>query len=145
MVGVARALFLVSLLAAWSLVSNWLYDALGVENPGAHWALRASLILLGTLVTIGGVVWLGCVRWSRTSLRELGWRFEGWRTLLALGGLLTLVYALLIFIAVWWMGGSDGVADFAETVAALGGGTRLYFLLMGAKVAFVEETLFRGA
>ncbi len=70
---------------------------------------------------------------------------RGLATLLALGGLLTLTYALLIFIAVWCMGGSNGVAGFAGTVAALSGGSHFYFLLMGAKVAFVEETLFRGA
>lgn len=143
--GVLRSVFLVSLLAAWSVASNWLYDALGVENPGAHWALRPSLILLGTLVTVGGVVWLGCMRWSIASLRELGWCFEGWPRLLALGAALTLVYALLIFVTVLCTGGSNGVASFATAVAAVSGGTRLYFLLMGAKVAFVEETLFRGA
>jgi len=35
------------------------------------------MIALGMMVTCCGIVGLGCVVWSRTSLRALGWQTQG--------------------------------------------------------------------
>jgi len=60
-------------------------------------------------------------------------------------GLLTTALLLAgVFGLVAVLGGADGVREFAGAIANTPAGERLFFTLMGAKVAFVEETVFRG-
>jgi membrane protease YdiL (CAAX protease family) len=127
---VARAMFLVVLLAAWKLCLDALSAALGPS-----W--RQPLILLG-------IVGLGCVVWGRSSLRELGWRFDrplrlAWVTLL-----LTALESAMIYGAYAIIDGTEGMLSLTAAVASISVSARLFFLVMGILVAFVEESLFRG-
>ena len=139
---IARALLLVGLLAAWNATSDKLYEVFDADRAGSP--LKLPLILLGTLVTYGGILALGCVRWGQHSLSELGWSFIGWPRLIGVALLLTIAQSLLVFGAYAYMAGSEGVASLAAAVAGLSSVERLFYFVMGAKVALLEETLFRG-
>ena len=139
-----KALTLVVFLAAWNALSDVLYDRLHLDSSSRTAPPRMVLILLGTLVTCGGVVWLGCVVWAKRSLAALGWTAANPARLLLLGLLVTVLMFAGIFGFVRLLGGMDRVRAFAAAIAGMPASERLFFAIMGAKVAFVEETLFRG-
>lgn len=142
LVDTGRAAALVLVLMAWNAASDAIFDGLDAGADGSPW--RLPLILLGTLVTVGGVVGLGCVVAGRRSLRELGWTFERPLLLVAIGLAATALVVGMVFGAYAFMGGVAAVRELATTLAAMPFAERAVFFVLGAKVAFVEETLFRG-
>jgi membrane protease YdiL (CAAX protease family) len=141
---ILKALVLVLSFAAWNATSDVLYDLLQLDSFTRTDPRRIALILVGTLVTCGGVVWLGCVVWAKRSLTSLGWRAPRPVRLVLLGLLLTALLFAGVFGIVALLGGVQAVNGFAAAVVSMPAGERLFFTIMGAKVAFVEETLFRG-
>ena len=141
---IVRALVLVVAFMGWNALSDVIYDGLQLDASSRTHPLRLALILLGTLVTCGGIVGLGCMLWARRSLAALGWRAPHPVRLVLLGLLTTGLVLAGVFGLVAALGGSDGVRAFAGALAAMPAGERFFFTLMGAKVAFAEETLFRG-
>lgn len=139
-----KALLLVLVFAGWNALSDGLYQQLQLDSSSRTAPLRVVMILLGTLVTVGGVVGLGCVLWAKQSLRSLGWRVTRPLRAVGLGLLLTVLLFAAIFSFVALRGGMQGVRWLASAIAELPAGERAFFAIMGAKVAFAEETLFRG-
>jgi hypothetical protein len=138
---VARVLTLVALYMLWNASSDWLYEALHVDSFASPWKL--PLILLGALVTLGGIVGLGCVVWGKASLRELGWQLDaGLTRLVALGLALTIFEVGLVFCAYAYSAGSKGVTELAAALQSIDASERIFYFVMGAKVALAEETLF---
>lgn len=133
---IVRALLVVAVLAVWNAYSAALARGLGVSA----W----QLLLLDLLVYLGLVVGVGCVWLGKSSLRELGWRFSQLPRLLAYGVLQTALLVGLVFLVYVALGGSAGVRGLAAAIAGMPVSERATYLLAGAKVAFVEETLFRG-
>lgn len=142
---IARALAVVGALMLWNQLSDLRAEHFHTDAQPVLSLGRLSGIAFGALVTIGGVVGLGCVAWGRRSLRELGWTTRG-RTipLFGLGVALTALVVGLVFAAYAGLAGLDGVRGLADAIASLPLDRRVFFLVMGAKVAFVEETVFRG-
>jgi membrane protease YdiL (CAAX protease family) len=139
-----KALALVLAFVAWNATSDVIYDHLQLDSSNRTDPLRVALIFLGTLVTCGGIVWLGCVVWAKRSFASLGWRAPRPIRLVSLGLLLaTLLFAGVSGI-VALLGGMQEVRGFAAAIATMPASDRVFFALMGAKVAFAEETLFRG-
>jgi membrane protease YdiL (CAAX protease family) len=134
--GLARVLFLVVAMTVWADVNDRL---------GARYHLgTATLIALRTVVDCGGVVWLGCIVWGKRSLRELGWRFPGPLRLIGIGLAQTAVIVGAIFAIVGLVGGLPAVRELAGDVGASSPGQHAFYGLLGVKIAFWEETLFRG-
>jgi membrane protease YdiL (CAAX protease family) len=141
---IAKALVLVAAFAAWNAASDHLYEVLDLDSSSRTDPLRIAMILVGTVVTVGGIVGLGCGVWAKRSLAALGWRAKEPVRLGLLGLLLTAVLFASVFIFVGLLGGLDPIRALAKAIATMPLGERVFFTLMGAKVAFVEETLFRG-
>lgn len=142
---IAKALALVGALMLWNLTSDAISARLDTDGESVRSLSRLGRIALGALVTCGGVVGLGCVLWGRRSLRELGWTGRGRpAAMLGAGLALTGIVVVLVFAAYAGLAGLDGVHGLVEAMASLPLERRVFFLVMGAKVAFVEETLFRG-
>jgi membrane protease YdiL (CAAX protease family) len=139
-----KALALVLTFTAWNATSDVIYDQLQLDSYDRTAPLRLALILLGTLVTCGGVAWLGCVVWAKHSFASLGWRAPRPLRLVSLGLLLAAVLFAGVFGIVALLGGVREVRGFAAAIATMPASDRVFFALMGAKVAFAEETLFRG-
>jgi membrane protease YdiL (CAAX protease family) len=132
----ARILFLVVGMTVWADVNDRL---------ASHYHLSTStLILLRTVVDCGGVVWLGCIVWGKRSLRDLGWRFSHPLTLVMVGLVQTAVVVGAIFAAVALFGGLAAVRELRADVGASSVGQHVFYGLLGVKIAFWEETLFRG-
>jgi membrane protease YdiL (CAAX protease family) len=132
----ARVLFLVVAMTVWAEVNDRL---------AAHFHIGLyALIAMRTVVDCGGVVALGCVVWGKRSLRELGWRFGAPLRLLGVGVLALLVVLGAIAAAVVAKGGGSALTELAHEVAEQTPGQHIYFGLLGVKIAFWEETLFRG-
>jgi membrane protease YdiL (CAAX protease family) len=133
---IARVLLLVVAMTIWADVNDWL---------AAKYHLgTVSLNVLRTIVDCGGVVWLGCVVWGGSSLRDLGWRFDRLPLLIATGLAQTALVIGAIFALVTLRGGLADARELAQDVAALTVGKHVFYGVLGAKVAFWEETLFRG-
>jgi membrane protease YdiL (CAAX protease family) len=141
---IVKALVLVLAFAGWNALSDVIYEALQLDASSRMHPLRITMILVGTLVTCGGIVGLGCVWWARRSLASLGWRAPHPLRLVLFGLATTALLFAGIFGMVALLGGGAGVQAFARAIAHMPAGERLFFTLMGAKVAFAEETLFRG-
>jgi membrane protease YdiL (CAAX protease family) len=133
---VGRTLFLALAMTVWADVN----DRLAVR----YHIGTAALIALRTIVDCGGVVWLGCIVWGKRSLRDLGWRFARPLRLVAIGVFLTAMIVAMIVGSIAMKEGRAGVAELATDFAAMSIGTHAYFGLLGVKIAFWEETLFRG-
>lgn len=133
---IVRALMVVAVLAAWNAYSSTLASRLHLRG----WPIR----LLDLGVYVGLVVGVGCVWLGKRSLRELGWRFSDLPRLLAYGVLQTALLVGLVFLVYAAMGGLVGVSGLATAIATMPLSERTTYLLAGAKVAFAEETVFRG-
>lgn len=133
---IARALMVVAVLAAWNAYSGVL---------AARLQLRGLPIrLLDLAVYLGLILGVGCVWLGKRSLRELGWRFSGLPRLLGYGVLQTALLVGLVFLVYGALGGLAGVRGLASAIATMPLSERATYLIAGAKVAFVEETVFRG-
>jgi membrane protease YdiL (CAAX protease family) len=141
---ILKAMALVLLFAAWNAFSDVLYGHLHLDGAPRTAPLRVGMFLVGTLVTCGGIVWLGCMVWARRSLSALGWTARHPARLLLLGLLLTALLFAGVFSFVAWLGGMDRVRAFAAAITGMTASERMFFTIAGAKVAFAEETLFRG-
>ena len=134
-----RSLVLVAALTAHNAASD-------VVAPGID---TTSLRSLATWVQValfcGALVGLGCVVWGRTSLRELGWRFDNPGRLVVLGLLLSAALIGTVFGVYALMAGRDGVLGLWRAVVTMSSEERLFYFVMGARNAFIEETLFRGS
>lgn len=139
-----KALVLVLAYAGWNALSDVLYGQLALDSSSRTHPLRLGMILLGTLITCGGVVWLGCVIWAQQSLRSLGWQAPHPARAIGAGLLLTVLMFAAVFAFVALLGGTEQVRTFAVAIWQMPAGERTFFTIMGAKVAFAEETLFRG-
>jgi membrane protease YdiL (CAAX protease family) len=142
--GILKALLLVLIFAAWNALSDVLYDDLGLDGTSRADPRRIAMIVIGTFVTCGGVVWLGCVVWAGRSLGALGWRAPRPARIVSLGLALTALLFAGVFGFVALLGGAQQVHVFAEAVMNMPASERIFFTILGAKVAFAEETLFRG-
>ena len=132
---IARALLVVAVLAAWNAHSGALARA---------FQLRGLPIRALDLLVYLGVVAVGCVWLGKRSLPELGWRFSGFWRLLAAGLLQTALLVGLVFLVYAALGGLAGVRGLATAIATMPLSERTAYLVLGVKVAFVEETVFRG-
>jgi membrane protease YdiL (CAAX protease family) len=132
----ARVLFLVVAMTVWADANDWLADRYHIGT----W----PLIALRTVVDCGGVVWLGCVVWGKSALRDLGWRFPNPLRLVLAGVIATAVVIGVIFAAVAIRFGSAAPRELGAEVAKLSLGRHLFFGVLGLKIGFWEETLFRG-
>jgi len=141
---VIRPLLLVALFADWNQLSDVLSDRLGLDAPGFASPWKIPLTALGLVVQFGGIVWLGSVVWGRSSLRGLGWTFASATRLVVEGLALTVVLVGLVYAVYAAMEGAEGVHELTQAIATLPLGRRVFFTVMGARNAFVEETLFRG-
>lgn len=140
---VLRAVTLVGLLMTWNIAFSKLASHFELSllrlTPGS-----LALWALDLLVYLGLIVALGCVWLGKTSLRELGWRFSPLPRLVAWGLVQTGLLVGLVFAVYAALAGLRGVQGLAAAIAAIPLPERLFYLVAGAKVAFVEETLFRG-
>jgi membrane protease YdiL (CAAX protease family) len=141
---ISKALALVLAFVAWNALSDLIYERLHLDSSSRAAPLRIAMILIGMLVTCGGVVWLGCVVWAGQSLATLGWRAPKPIRLVLLGLLLTSLLLASVFALVALLGGKHAVHELAAAIANMPASERIFFTLMGAKIAFAEETLFRG-
>lgn len=132
----ARTLFLVVTMTLWAEANDRLAARFHIGV--------VALIALRTVVDCGVVVALGCVVWGKRSLRELGWRFAAPLRLVAVGVAALVVFLGAIAAAATIRGGVAELAELAHEVVAQSAGQHVYFGLLGIKVAFWEETLFRG-
>jgi membrane protease YdiL (CAAX protease family) len=139
-----KALALVVAFASWNAISDVIYEHLGLDAASRASPLRIALIVVGILVTCGTIVGLGCVMWARRSLVSLGWRAPHPVRLVLLGLSLTALLFAGVFGVVAVLGGMAGVEAFASAIVDMPASDRLFFAIMGAKVAFAEETVFRG-
>jgi membrane protease YdiL (CAAX protease family) len=144
LVPIARALFLVGVVTAWNYASDRLADLAGVDTGSFSSPWKFPLIVLGTAITCGGVVGLGSVVWGKTTLRELGWRFSHPLRLVLVGVAQTAAIIAMIVSLYGFFGGRAGIRELGHALASLSVGQRVFFALMGVKIAFFEETLFRG-
>lgn len=142
---VIQGVALVAAFTAWCALVDVLHARLQLGSLPALSPWRLSLIVLDMAVTCGGIVWLGCVRHGRGSFRALSWAIHGrpgWMLLLSL--LHTACFSLLAYGTAVWLFGSAGIAWLTSAAASMPASERLFFLVLGSKVAFVEESLFRG-
>jgi membrane protease YdiL (CAAX protease family) len=142
---VLQGVALVGAFLGWNALSALIYRELQLDGSSLLSPLRLSLILLGTAVTCVGIVWLGCVRFGLGSFRALGWSFRGrpgW--MLLLGALQTVVFSLVAYAASASLYGWAGIEGLTSAVLDMPAGERVFYLIMGSKVAFAEESLFRG-
>jgi hypothetical protein len=116
---ILQALVLVLLLAAWNALSDLIYRLLQLDASARTAPLRVVVFLIGTLVTCGGIVWLGCVVWSKRSLSALGWTARHPARLLLLGLLLTALLFAGIFGFVAGLGGMDRVQAFGAALTGM--------------------------
>lgn len=142
----ALAVALVGAFMAWNALSDVLFQRLQLGALSLHEPLRLSILLLGAAVTLLGIVWLGCVRLGLGSLRALGWTARGrpgW--MLAFGLLQTVCFSLMAFTAAAaLLGGREGIGILATAATTMPASERTFYVIMGSKVSFVEESLFRG-
>lgn len=140
------AVALVAAFMAWNAISDLLYEGLELGSLARGHPLRLSILLLGVTVTVLGIVWLGCVRCGAGSFAALGWTLRGRPALmLALGLAQTACFSLMAFgAAALLLGGREGVGILASAATTMPGLERAFYLIMGSKVAFAEESLFRG-
>jgi membrane protease YdiL (CAAX protease family) len=138
-----RAVTLVGVLMSWNAGSSRI--AAGLSADLFQLTLRGlAFTALDLLVNLGLIVGVGCVWLGKTSLRDLGWRASPLPRLIALGMLQTALLVGLVFAVYGAMAGMRGVRGLAITIAGIPISERLVYVIAGAKVAFVEETLFRG-
>jgi membrane protease YdiL (CAAX protease family) len=142
--GVARPLLLIAAFTAWNYASDVLSDRLQTDTLGWASPWKLPLVALGIAFQCGALVGLGCVVWGRTSLRGLGWTAAEPRRLVGIGLAVTALFIAMIVAVYGIFGGWGGVRELGHAIATLPIGRRVWFTVMGAKVAFVEETLFRG-
>jgi membrane protease YdiL (CAAX protease family) len=141
---VVRVLSLVCATALYNSASDVVWDRLGVSDVNWDSPWKVPLLLVGTVFGCVGVVGFGIVVWGRTSLRDLGWRFDRPVRLVAVGLALAAVLIGLVAAAYRVFGGPEGLGKLAQTLASYSLGRRIFFTVMGVKIAFVEESLFRG-
>jgi membrane protease YdiL (CAAX protease family) len=142
---VLQGVALVGAFVLWNVLSDLLYRELQLDGSSPLSPLRLSLHLLGTAVTCLGIVWLGCVRFGLGSFRALGWSWQGRPgRMLWFGALQTVLFALLVYAATVSLYGRAGVEGLTSAVLTMPAGERVFYLVMGSKVAFAEESLFRG-
>jgi membrane protease YdiL (CAAX protease family) len=141
---IARSLLLVAVLTAWNQASDYLWDRFGLEGTSFFSRGRLLLMTTGMVVSFGIVVWLGCVVWGRRSLRDLGWRFSPLVPLVLVGLLQTAVVIGMVFAAYALLVGANGVRGLAHAIASMPASDRVFYAQAGIKIAFIEETLFRG-
>jgi membrane protease YdiL (CAAX protease family) len=141
---IARALVLITLVTGWNLTSDVIADWLGIETESFASPWKFPLILVGTAITCGGVVGLGSVVWGHSSLRGLGWTFASPRRLIQVGLVQASVCIGMVFLVVGAIGGVAGIEELGKAIRSLSLAQRIFFLVMGVKIAFLEETLFRG-
>ncbi len=139
-----RALCVVAAFAACNSLSSALSEHFGTGSLGWSSPLKLAFSGLGWAVRLSGIVWLGCVVLGGTSLRALGWRLERPLRLLGLGLAQAALLVGLVFAAYFVLGGTEGVRDLARALATMPLSERVAFLILGAMVAFTEETVFRG-
>jgi membrane protease YdiL (CAAX protease family) len=132
----ARALIVVAVLAAWNAYSGVLAERLELRG--------LPIRLLDLTVYLGLIVGVGCVWLGKRSLGELGWRLSGIPRLLGYGVLQTALLVGLVFLVYAALGGLASVRGLASAIATIPLSERVIYLIAGAKVAFVEETVFRG-
>ena len=141
---IVRALVLVLAMLLYNYASDRVWDWLGVSDVSWDSPWKVPLLACGWLFSIVGVVWGGIVVWGRTSLRELGWTFVP-AGRLAVAGLLLATVMIGLVVAVYRVfGGPTGIDDLLHTLASYSPGRRIFFAVMGVKIAFVEESVFRG-
>lgn len=140
---VLRSVALVGLLMSWNVAFSAIasHFQLGMLEltPGG-----LALTVLDLLVQLGLIVGVGCVWLGKASLRELGWQGASLPRLLAWGLLQTALLVALVFAVYAALAGLRGIRGLATAIATIPLSERLVYLIAGAKVAFVEETLFRG-
>jgi membrane protease YdiL (CAAX protease family) len=141
---IVRPLLLVVAYAAWNHGSDIVSDRLHTDTLGFASPWKLPLIALGFAFGIGGLIGLGCVVWGRQSLHSLGWTFANPRRLVLVGLGQTALFIALVVAVYGVLGGRQGIRELAVTLVTMPLGRRLYFAVMGTKVAFIEETLFRG-
>jgi membrane protease YdiL (CAAX protease family) len=142
--GTARSLALVAALTAWNYASDQWSDRLGIETDSFASPWKMPMILVGTTLTLGGIVGLGSLVWGRTTLLGLGWTFrEPWRWVIV-GLAQTALIVGVIFAVVGVIGGTDAVRGLGEAVTSTSPGMRAFFAVMGVRNALLEESLFRG-
>ncbi len=140
--GLARPLALVALLMALNSGSDLFSDRFGIETESFASPWKLPTILVGVAASCGGVIGLGCLRWGKQSLRELGWTWEPLGRLVAVGLAVTAVIVGLV-VGIY-ASSAGGLSELCHDMTSLTLGQRAFFAVMGAKNAFVEETLFRG-
>jgi membrane protease YdiL (CAAX protease family) len=134
------------LVVAWNGAADVISDHLGIETGDFASPWKFPMFALGTALTCGLVVGLGVVVWGGTPLRELGWSLAGssWQRLSLIGILQTALLIAMIVGVYGAFGGSSGIHELLHAIASLTVGQRLFFAVAGIKIAFVEESLFRG-
>lgn len=135
---------LVGLLTGWNYLSDVISEVAHIETESFSSPWKFPVIALGTLITCGGIVGLGSVLWGRRSLRELGWTLASPGRLVLVGVLQAALIILLVIGVYGAMGGLRGIEGLFASMASLSIGQRVFFTLMGIKIAFLEESLFRG-
>lgn len=142
---VLQSLALVGAFMAWNAASDQLHRHFQLDTWPVLSLPRLSLIWLGTAVTCGGIVWLGCVRHGRGSFEALGWTLQGRPgRMLLLGVLQTACFSLVAFAAAASLFGRAGIPWLGNAVVNMPASERLFYFVMGSQVAFAEESLFRG-
>jgi membrane protease YdiL (CAAX protease family) len=123
------------------LVGPWL----GVGRAEAFsGSLRVFIgLAIHVALCLGVVIWLGLLRFGRTTMQAVGWRFDRPWPALALG------FAGGALCILWW--GTVVVAfgmyrpdAIVQRILAYSVPQRLQFLVLGLEAALLEETLFRG-
>lgn len=122
-------------------LASLLFDTSGNLKPPGLLALIATLLV--PLLPNAMLVGLALVKFGRTSLRDLGW-FMPSRPLLELAkGLVGLAVYLAVYAGAVVGLGHDAHSTFA-TALAYPLSSRLLLLMVGAHIAFFEESVFRG-
>jgi membrane protease YdiL (CAAX protease family) len=141
---IVRAVALVGLLMAWNGVSSLISERYHVGRFSLTSPAGLAFTLLDLFVYLGLIISIGCVRLGKTSLHDLGWRASSLPRMVAFGLVQTALLVGLVFAAYWGLAGLRGVRGLANAIASMPVSERVFYVVAGAKVAFVEETLFRG-
>src|SRR5262249_32771766 len=122
-----------------------LYAALSPDpdsDPFSAPPLAFVLVTVTMILGLGGVLWLGLLRWKKLSLSELGWRTkEPGRELIFgfLGLLASLLSTALLLLAF----GID-LKEVLQEISSFTLSQRVLFALIGFQAAVGEESIFRG-
>jgi uncharacterized protein len=116
----------------------------GVDDPYSKLDLRFVLfIIVYTLVEILLIVRFGINKYGGLSLKQIGWRFDNWKTNVAVGILGGLIAVCAIYLVGLGFKSWDW-SSFLTQQANLTSSQRVLFLLIGLNASFIEESLFRG-